>query len=80
MRSKNGQPHQNTTGVASSELDPVDRGRAEAVAPAPRPSSMSPIVQQEHRAPSATPIQKRRVMSASSGFGASVRSGDRVGS
>ena len=41
------------------------------------PLSMSPIVKRNTGAPSATPIQKRRVMSTSSGFAASVRSATR---
>src|SRR2546427_2210303 len=70
MRSKNGLPHQNTTGVASASSIQFTRVR-------PRPAvnepdvAMSPIASRKTGRPSATPNQKRRVMSANSGLGAS---------
>src|SRR5262245_19334167 len=76
MRSKKGHPHQNTTGVASTSpiqftVDAPSRWLTAASV------SMAPIVTRTTGAPRTTPIQKRRVMSTSSGSGLSVRSGTR---
>ena len=69
-RSKNGQPPQSTTGVASSKLQPVDV--CGEIQPWTGSREMRPHGQQRAAAASATaPIQKRRVMSTSSGFGPS---------
>ena len=68
-RSKNGQPAQNTTGVASarpSQLIAAPR----AIVSRP-PAAMSAIATTTIGAASAAAIRKRRVMSTSSGFGPS---------
>src|SRR5207249_4644679 len=71
IRSKNGEPHQSTTGVArTSPIQLIDA--TEMRRPTAPPESMSPIDSRNTGAPSATPIQKRRVMSTSSGFGAAT--------
>ena len=70
-RSKNGQPAQNTTGVeqASPIQFTVRMSMKRIKAPAP---AMSAIVSTKTGAPSTSAIQNRRVMSTSSGFGASL--------
>ena len=73
MRSKNGQPHHNTTGVASASWMRLTRAIPRRCDSAP-PVAMSPIASRKTGAPKTTPTQKRRVMSTSSGLGASVRS------
>ena len=76
MRAKNGQPHQRTTGVASTK--PIQFTHAVPIrCPSAPPVAMSPIVSRNTGRPNATPIQKRRVMSTSSGFGASAMSATR---
>ena len=76
IRSKNGLPHQTTTGVASAssiQLTADDPRRSVSEPPV----SMSPIVRTKTGKASMTPTQNRRVMSTSSGFGASLRSATR---
>ena len=71
-RTKNGQPAQSTTGVASANCSqdanvaPSDRSMG-------RPGNMSPIATTSNGTVRATPTQNRRVMSASSGFSPSSR-------
>ena len=70
-RSKNGQPAQNTTGVAStspSQLTSVSATPSSTPTP-----TMSAMVSDEDRRAERAAIQKRRVMSISSGLGWSVR-------
>src|SRR4249920_2223958 len=71
MRSKNGRPHHRTTGIASANPTQLKTPAPGRCISAP-PDTMSPIVSRKTGAPSTTPIQKRRVMSTSSGFGASA--------
>jgi hypothetical protein len=69
-RSKKGQPAQSTTGVEkTSAIQLLTCGSIRP--PSPMPRSMSPIASRKTGSPSAAPIQKRRVMSTSSGFGRS---------
>ena len=69
-RAKNGQPAQSTTGKASSIWIHADvRGLTRA--DTPPPVSMSPMARPNTGSVSAALVQKRRVMSTSSGFGPS---------
>jgi len=65
-RAKNGQPAHSTTGVAKANWTRLDNpGSSQRCAPA----ICAPISSTTTGAASATPIQNRRVMSASSGLG-----------
>ncbi len=67
MRSKNGAPHQSTTGVASSSSSqPLARGDSTRAAACP--GSIAPIATATSGAVSATASLKRRLMSSSSGL------------
>ena len=70
-RSKNGQPAQSTTGVASDELHPVAicAGRRMCVQAGQVPAHLQ---HEDRDSVSTRPIQNRRVMSTSSGFGRRV--------
>jgi hypothetical protein len=69
-RSKNGQPAQSTTGVAHTR--PIQLVTCMSTRPPrPMPKIMSPIAVTNTGSASSAPIQKRRVMSTSSGFGGS---------
>ena len=70
-RTKNGQPAQSTTGVASSELQPSS-SRRPPEQHAQRRGDGRPSRAATTGTASASPIQNRRVMSASSGFGAGL--------
>ena len=64
-RAKNGHPAQSTTGVASTSW-----AQADAAGPRRcRPRTWPPISSRNTGTASASPTRKRRVMSASSGFG-----------
>src|SRR5438105_3671314 len=72
IRSKNGEPHQSTTGVArTSPIQLIDA--TEMRRPTAPPESMSPIDSRNTGEPSATPIQNRRVMSTSLWIGGKFR-------
>ena len=72
-RTKNGQPAHSTTGVL--KINPIQLVTdMSSRPPSPMPSAMSPIVSANTGIPSAAAIQKRRVMSTSSGFGVSSAS------
>src|SRR5262245_33303941 len=70
IRSKNGAPHHSTTGI-----DRIDSIQFNEFGPMRRitaiPVAMSAIVNRNTGVANTRPIQKRRVMSASSGFGLS---------
>ncbi len=79
MRSKNGRPHQSTTGIDSTISIQFNEPTPRRCITAP-PVTISPIVSRNTGAPTRRPIQKRRVMSMSSGFGASMSAADRSSS
>ena len=68
MRSKNGLPHHNTTGTASTSSNQFTAPTPMRCISAP-PVAISPIVKTNTGAANTRPIQNRRVMSASSAFG-----------
>jgi hypothetical protein len=68
-RSKKGSPHHNTTGVASTSCSHT------AAPPGSNARKCSVIANATNGNDSATPIQNRRVMSASSGLAASAAVG-----
>src|SRR5581483_10554259 len=75
-RWKNGQPHHHTTGVAHASEIQFTVAAPSVIVNDSR-VSMSIIAIRNTGAPNATEIQNRRVMSTSSGFGLSDRSGTR---
>ncbi len=68
-RSKNGRPAHRTTGTAQASWIQFDAARLSGTAPAP--PIISVIARPKTGNPAAAPIQARRVMSLSSGFGGS---------
>ncbi len=70
-RVKNGHPPQSTTGVAKASCTRVEARPGRGV----QPNTSPPIVSANSGIERATLTQKRRVMSASSGFGPSSRLG-----
>ena len=77
-RSKNGWPAQSTTGAAQASWIQFDRVRLSGSAPAP--PTISAIASPKIGSPPSAPIQARRVMLASSGFGASPGAAARASS
>src|SRR5262252_121513 len=79
IRSKNGRPHQSTTGIDS-------HSSTQLIAPTPKrcisapPVAISPIVNRNTGMVQTTPTQKRRVISTSSGLGVSMSSADATSS